>query len=144
MKDNFVIKGGNYIAAVDFGSDQHNDISVEMILKYNQSKKIYEIESSKCLGKSKEFDKQKRENYINYISDLINSYSLRLKIGELQTLDDNDDRKVLDLLKEGDYIKCYNQNQGIIKEVKFPFFIIEFCNLEMEVHIMDIKQFTFN
>ena len=69
----------------------------------------------------------------------------RNKINELQYIGDYGNKEILNLLKEGDYVICYNGSKGYIKDIsKFPY--VEINNISSfseNFHIMDIKYFIF-
>ena len=75
---------------------------------------------------------------------MLDYYPKRTKIGELQTLGDNDDRKILQVLRKGDYIIGYNGDRGIIIEVNYPYIVIEYAGIQRDIHITNVKQFQFN
>lgn len=140
--ENFVLKNGNYIAGVDFGVCD-TDYVVGMIMKINDDGNC-EIVDTMRLNQSKHWDKKRKEDYKKIVEKMLDYYPKRTKIGELQTLGDNDDRKILQVLHKGDYIIGYNGDRGTIIEVNYPYIVVEYAGMQRDIHITDVKQFQFN
>lgn len=142
--DSFIIQKDRYFAAVDFGAKEYPDLSVMIVAKQNDDGTI-EIIDSKRFGLSKDFkEESKREEYINMVNKLLDFYPKRTKIGELQTLGDNDDRDILQVLRGGDYIVGYNGDRGTITEVNYPYIVVEYADIKRDIHVCNVKQFIFN
>ena len=137
----FLVQKDKYFAAVDFGARE--DISVMIVAKQNNDGTI-EIVYSKRLGHSRDWDELKKEEYQKTVEKSLEYYPKRTKIGELQTLGDNDDRDILMVLQEGDYIVGYNGDRGIITEVNYPYIVVEYADIKRDIHVCNVKQFIFN
>lgn len=137
----FLIQKDKYFAAVDFG--EREDISVMIVAKQNNDGTI-EIVDSKRLGHSRDWDELKKEEYQKTVEKLLEYYPKRTKIGELQTLGDNDNRDILMVLQEGDYIVGYNGDRGTITEVNYPYIVVEYADIKRDIHVCNVKQFIFN
>ena len=140
--ENFVLKNGNYIAVVDFGVCD-TDYVVGMIMKINDDDNC-EIVDTMRLNQSKHWDEKRKERFEKSLQRMLDYYPKRTKIGELQTLGDNDDRKILQVLRKGDYIIGYNGDRGTIIEVNYPYIVVEYAGMQRDIHITDVKQFQFN
>lgn len=96
------------------------------------------------LNQFKHWDEKRKEDYKKIVEKMLDYYSKRTKIGELQTLGDNDDRRILEVLCKGDYIIGYNGDRGTIIEVNYPYIVVEYAGIQRDIHVINIKQFQFN
>lgn len=140
--ENFILKSGNYIAGVDFGVCD-TDYVVAMIMKINDDGSCEMINTMR-LNQSKYWDEKRKERFEKSLQRMLDYYPKRTKIGELQTLGDNDDRKILQVLHKGDYIIGYNGDRGTIIEINYPYIVVEYAGMQRDIHVANVKQFQFN
>lgn len=140
--ENFILKKGDYIAAVDFGVHP-TDYVVGIIMKISEDEG-YEVINTMRLNQSKYWDERRKERFEKSLQRMLEYYPKRTKIGELQTLEDNDDRNILQVLHKSDYIVGYNGDRGTIIEVNYPYIVVEYAGIKRDIHVSNIKQFIFN